>query len=136
MARESFVVNGLDLMAGVHWDVDDLQVLEPAPTGENPVVAGRVGSLWFPKVLGPSQVNVSMWVGDPGATRAQVWGWVEQIQAAVWQPGTQLPVVWTLSGGATRSCQAELSSDFAPSRLGSKGYRLKLEFTVPEGAWT
>lgn len=137
MARESFVVNGtLDLMAGVNWDVDELVVSAPAPVGDDPVVAGRTGSLWYPKVLGESTIQVSMWVGNPGVDRAVVWGYWEQIAAVIAQPSALLDIVWTLSDGATRTCQAELVNEPSPQRLGTKGYLVDLEFTVPSGVWT
>lgn len=137
MARESLTVNGtLDLMAGTHWDVETLVVWSPEPVGEDPVVAGRTGSLWRPKVHGQAGFRADMWVGDPSASRAVAWGYWEQIQAVVAQPSALLTVVWTLSEGATRTCQAELTGDVAPRSLGTTGWKASLEFSIPSGVWT
>lgn len=135
MARESFVINGVDLMAGQNWDVDSIVVTVPEPVGDDPVVAGRVGSLWRPKVHGQCTIQIGMWLGNPAADRATVWGYWEQIQAAVARPQVLSTAVWTLSEGATRTFQVELIGDPAPARIGSKGYRVQLELNVPSGGW-
>lgn len=136
MARESLTIGGLDLMAGANWDVEDIQITSPAPVGDNPIVAGRIGSLWHAKSLGQAGFTVTMWIGNPSYTRQQVWVLWEQIAAAVWQPETLLTAVWTLSDGATRTAQVELVGDVAPQRIGTKGWRVTLEFGIPSGEWT
>lgn len=133
MARESLTINGLDLMAGTNWDVEDLIVTDPGPSGDNPVVAGRVGSLWHQKTVGPGRIDVNMWVGNPAASRTQVWQWWEQIVAAVWRPHQLSTITWVMDGGATRVWLVELTGEAAPTRLGTKGYRARLEFQVPSG---
>lgn len=135
MARESLTINGFDLMAGTDWDVDEFTIHTPPPVGENPTVPGRAGAIWVPKRHGPGSFTVSLWVGNPGWTRQQVWVQWETIVAAVATPGALSTVVWTLVDGSTRTCQAALKGRIEPAAIGSKGYRAMLEFTVPGSYW-
>lgn len=136
MARETLTINGLDLMAGTQWDVEDLTITGPGPVGDNPVVAGRVGSLWHQKPLGPGKITVAMWIGDPNQPRSDTWRAWEQVAAAVWRPHELSTLTWTMDDGATRTWLVELASDTVPRRVGSHGYRVTLEFTVPSGEMT
>lgn len=136
MARESLVINTLDLMDGQDWDVDEFTINTPATVGENPTVPGRAGSIFRPKKHGPGSFTVSMWVGNPEWTRQQVWVQWEAIVAAVSVPGSLSTVTWTLSDGSVRTCQAALIGQIQPARIGTKGWRTQLEFTVPASYWT
>lgn len=136
MARESLVVNGLDLMAGDNWDVEDFSPALAPPVGENPTVPGRNGTIWRAKRPGPASFTVTMWIGNPAWTRQQVWVQWENILNAVTDTQALMSVTWTLSDGSTRTCQAERIGDVTPTRIGTKGWRAQLEFTIPAGYWT
>lgn len=136
MAREQLIINGLDLMAGTQWDVEDFAPALAAPIGDNPDVPGRQGVVWRPKRPGPATFTVTMWIGDPQWTRQQVWTQWETILAAITPAAGLASVTWVLDDGTTRTCDAERVGDITPTRIGTKGYRAQLEFTVPAGYWT
>lgn len=135
MARESLTIGGINLMGGVDWDVDELTIHTPPPVGENPTVPGRYGAVWVPKKHGPGSFTVSMWIGNPGWTPQQARVQWETLVAAIATPHLLQQVVWTLSDGATRTCEAQLVGQISPSRLGTRGYRAQMEFTVPGSYW-
>jgi hypothetical protein len=135
MAREVLTVNGLDLMAGDYRDATDFVRYVPAPVGEDPPVAGRTGGVFRSKVHGPGRFTVDEWVGHPTETRAQVQARWDALLRMTARPRVLSPVVWTLSDGTTRTCSAYLSGEVSPTRIGQRGWRAQLEFTIPDTYW-
>lgn len=135
MARESLTVNGYDLMDGEFRDTEVVVFRSPAPVGENPTVAGRTGSVVRRKRHGPGGFRVTMWVGHPTETRAQVQARWDGLLRVVNQPHAPAAVVWTLSDSSTRTCAAELVGDTEPTAIGQRGFRAQLEFTIPAAYW-
>jgi hypothetical protein len=133
--RESLTVRGWDLMEGYFRDVEVLVMSSPAAAGENSVVVGRTGAVWHRKRHGPGRFGVIAWVGDSGATRAQVRTLWDEVLRVCAQPHSLAPVEWTLSDGSVRTCQAELVGEIVPVPLGQRGFRGQLEFSVPGAYW-
>lgn len=135
MARESLTINGYDLMDGTYRDVEVFTTRTPAPIGENPTVTGRTGSIPRRKRHGQGGFRVNLWVGHPDETRSEIQTRWDNIVRVVNQPHDTSTVVWTLSDGSTRTCEAELTGEIEPTPIGQRGYRAQLQFNIPAAYW-
>jgi hypothetical protein len=135
MARERIFLDGWEITLGVvrEWAVRAGTDGTTGAVGANGDVPNRTGTLWRPKVAGPGQFDLDVWVA--GATRTEVEvAWRNLLRAAR-RPHRLIRITRHMASGEIVECDAELTGTIDPTHIAQLGMRAQLTFGVPSGVW-